>query len=86
MISGTVPVLLPCTGRKSVFLFSSDMAPPSQLESLLRGVYHRLITTEQMENRMPGQLFYEKIRSYDFIIFLLAILERSHVYCLYSMH
>lgn len=36
-ISNTITVLLPCTGWKSVFLFSSDMTPPSQLESLLQG-------------------------------------------------
>jgi len=79
------PVFIPCTDRKSVFLLSSDMAPPSQLESLLRDGYHRLITMEQMESRMPGQLFYEKIGNYDFIIFLLAVLESSHVYCFYKL-
>lgn len=36
-ISNTIPVSLPCTGWKSVLLFSSDVTPPSQLESLLQG-------------------------------------------------
>lgn len=36
-----------------------------------------MITTEQMEDRVPGQLFYEKIRNYDFIIFLLVFWKKA---------